>query len=139
MIICVCVIKTKLYQASVIRNSQIATSAADTKQDAEGKDNQRRSSKDLRVIQSVVLICCTIIVSQLPFLAYSIGRLIEPEFDITGSLRFLVHAFTGLSRMCSYINASVNIFMYYNYNSKVQVKISVDVGQQCGLNVTKRA
>ncbi|GFN98209.1 chemosensory receptor a [Plakobranchus ocellatus] len=114
MIICVCIIKTKLYQASLVRNSQKATSAADPKQEMEGQDNQGRSSKDLRVIQSVVLICCIFIVSQLPFLVYSIGRLFEPEFDITGRLRFLVNAFTGVSRMCSYINASVNIFVYYN-------------------------
>ncbi|GFN98210.1 chemosensory receptor c [Plakobranchus ocellatus] len=136
MITCVCVIKTKLYQASLVRNSQIATSAADSKQEMEGQDNQGRSSKDLRVIQSVVLICCIFIVSQLPFLAYSLGRLIEPEFDITGSLRFLFHAFSAVSRLCSYLNASVNIFVYYNYNSKY---ISTLLLMLRGMNVTKIA
>ncbi|GFN77241.1 chemosensory receptor a [Plakobranchus ocellatus] len=118
MISCVSIIKLKLYQTSLVRKSQTAASAVDNKQAMEGQDNQGRSSKDLRVIQSVVLICCIFIASQLPFLVYSTVRLIEPEIDVTGDLRFLFFVFTGISRTCSYLNASVNIFVYYNYNSK---------------------
>ncbi|GFO24601.1 chemosensory receptor c [Plakobranchus ocellatus] len=116
MIICVGVIKFKLYQASIVRKSHKAISTSDSI--PERQDHQGKSSQDLRVIQSVVLICCIFIVSQLPFLAYSIGRRISPEFDIFGRLQNLFFICSAISRTCSYLNASVNIFVYYNYNSK---------------------
>ncbi|GFO26386.1 chemosensory receptor c [Plakobranchus ocellatus] len=119
MVTCVVVIKIKLYQASLVRKSHTSTPASDSKQTtAEGLDEQGRSSKDLRVIQSVVLICCIFIASQLPFLVYSTVRLINPDFDVLRRLQNLFFIFTTLSRTCSYLNASVNIFVYYNYNSK---------------------
>ncbi|GFO49276.1 chemosensory receptor a [Plakobranchus ocellatus] len=114
MVTCVCVIKLKLYQASQVRK----THTSYNKQAEKGQLKQERSSKDIRVIQSVVLICCIFIVSQLPFLAYTTGRLIDPAFDIGGRLQFLFFSFAPVSRTCSYLNASMNIFVYYNYNRK---------------------
>ncbi|GFN96494.1 chemosensory receptor a [Plakobranchus ocellatus] len=118
MIACVAIIKLKLYQSSRVRRPQTSTSASNTKQPNEGLEDQGRSSKDLRVIQSVVLICCIFILSQLPFLAYSTGRLINPEFDVFKKLQNLFYIFTTTSQTFSYLNVSVNIFVYYNYNSK---------------------
>ncbi|GFO42308.1 chemosensory receptor a [Plakobranchus ocellatus] len=118
MIACVAIIKVKLYQSSLMRRSQTSTPASNPKQATEGEEDQGRSSKDLRVIQSVVLICCIFIVSQLPFLVYSTGRLINPEFDVYKKLENLFYIFTTISQTFSYLNASVNIFVYYNYNSK---------------------
>ncbi|GFO42307.1 chemosensory receptor a [Plakobranchus ocellatus] len=118
MIACVATIKLKLYQSSLVRRPQTSISTSDPKQVNKGLEDQGRSSKDLRVIQSVVLICCIFIVSQLPFLVYSTGRLINPEFDIHKSLTNLFYIFTTISQTFSYLNASVNIFVYYNYNSK---------------------
>ncbi|GFN96882.1 chemosensory receptor a [Plakobranchus ocellatus] len=118
MIVCVAVIKFKLFQAFRVRKPQAARSARDSRRAAEGLDNTGRSSKDFRVIQSVALICCIFIVSQLPFLVYSTVRLINPEFDIFRRLQNLFFIFTTLSRTCSYLNASMNIFVYYNYNSR---------------------
>ncbi|GFO43976.1 chemosensory receptor a [Plakobranchus ocellatus] len=116
MIACVAIIKLKLYQSSRVRISQISTS--NPKQATEGVQDQGLSSKDLRVIQSVVLICCIFIVSQLPFLVYSTGRLINPEFDVYKKLQNLFYIFTTISQTFSYLNALVDIFVYYNYNSK---------------------
>ncbi|GFO09377.1 chemosensory receptor a [Plakobranchus ocellatus] len=118
MIICVCVIRLKLYQASMALKYHTATSvpASASKQAPEAQDHQGRSAKDLRVIQCVVLICCIFIVSQLPFLTYATYRLIDQEFDTDGRLRFLLFTFGAISRATSYLNASVNIFVYYKYN-----------------------
>ncbi|GFO42303.1 chemosensory receptor a [Plakobranchus ocellatus] len=121
MIACVAIIKLKLYQSSRVRRSQTSKSVSDPKQAHEAANNHERSSKDLRVIQSVVLICCIFIVSQLPFLVYSTGRLINPEFDVFKKQQNLFYIFTTISRTFSYLNASVNIFVYYNYNSKYRL------------------
>ncbi|GFO22857.1 chemosensory receptor a [Plakobranchus ocellatus] len=114
MIACVCIIKLKLYQASLVRRSHSSTSQTMKAVNDVGE----RSSRDDRVIHSVVLICCIFIASLLPFLVYSSVRLIYPEFDTTGRLQYLFFAFGGISRTCAYLNPSVNIFVYYKYNSK---------------------
>ncbi|GFO40076.1 chemosensory receptor a [Plakobranchus ocellatus] len=118
MITCVGVIMLKLYQASMAHKYHTATSisASRSKQAPEAMGHQGRSAKDLRVIQCVVLICCIFIVSQLPFLTYTTYRLINQQFDTDGRLRFLLFTFGAVGRTCSYLNASVNIFVYYNYN-----------------------
>ncbi|GFO28533.1 chemosensory receptor a [Plakobranchus ocellatus] len=118
MITCVFVMKLKLYQASMAHKNHTATSssASGSKQAPEAPDHQGRSAKDLRVIQCVVLICCIFIVSQLPFLTYTTIRLINPQFDMNGRLRFLFFIFSSISRTFAYLNASVNIVVYYNYN-----------------------
>ncbi|GFN84613.1 chemosensory receptor a [Plakobranchus ocellatus] len=118
MITCVCVIKVKLYQASLVRTAHTQTSSSESKQPPDGQEAQGRSSKDLRVIQSVVLICSIFIASQFPFLVYSTVRLINPEFDVFGRLQNIFFILGGISQTCAYLNASVNIFVYCKYNSK---------------------
>ncbi|GFO28526.1 chemosensory receptor a [Plakobranchus ocellatus] len=118
MITCVGVIKLKLYQASMAHkyHTSKSSAASGSRQASEAPNHQGRSAKDLRVIQCVVLICCIFIVSQLPFLTYSTYRLTNPQFDTTGRLRFLFFTLGAIGRIFAYLNASVNIFVYYNYN-----------------------
>ncbi|GFO43074.1 chemosensory receptor b [Plakobranchus ocellatus] len=118
MITCVCVLVFKLHQASTIRRSHSSTPAPKSEQASEKPDNQGMSSKDVRVIKSVVLVCSIFIMSQAPFLIYSTARLINPEFDIFAKLHNLFVMSSIISLSCSYLNASVNIFVYYNFNSK---------------------
>ncbi|GFO45789.1 chemosensory receptor a [Plakobranchus ocellatus] len=118
MITCVCVLSFKLHQASAIRRSHSSTPAPQSEQASEKPDNQGMSSKDVRVIKSVVMVCSIFITSQAPFLIYSTVRLINPEFDVFAKLNNLFVMSSTISRTCSYLNASVNIFVYYNFNSK---------------------
>ncbi|GFO28534.1 chemosensory receptor a [Plakobranchus ocellatus] len=108
MITCVGVIKLKLYQASMAHkyHTAISSSVSGSKQAPEAPDHQGRSAKDLRVIQCVVLICCIFIVCQLPFLIYTIIRLINPQFDLYGRLQYLFFTFGAIGRIFSYLNAS---------------------------------
>ncbi|GFS02751.1 chemosensory receptor A [Elysia marginata] len=76
------------------------------------------SAKDIQVVQSVVVVCIIFILSQLPFLLYSTARLIEPEFSDKGRYVYLFRLCTTISLTCSFLNASVNIFVYFTYNSK---------------------
>ena len=112
MIICVSVLIFKLYEASKIRRSCAVN------QTTEQTASHGLASKDLQLIKSVVLVCTIFIVSQLPFLLYSTGRLINPELSVTSQFRHLFTTFTIVSNTLSYLNASLNIFVYYNFNSK---------------------
>ncbi|GFO13017.1 chemosensory receptor a [Plakobranchus ocellatus] len=122
MIACVIILTTKLYEATRVRRSHTAQSHKEISirhpNDLKQYDAQRMSAKDIQVVQSVVLVCSIFIMSQLPFSVYSTARLIEPEFDDTGYYQHLFNAITAISYTCSFLNASVNIFVYYRYNSK---------------------
>ncbi|GFO12940.1 chemosensory receptor a [Plakobranchus ocellatus] len=122
MIACVIILTTKLYEATRVRSSHTAHSHTDEIDKQSGDKNKaiagRLSAKDIQVVQSVVLVCSIFIISQLPFLLYSTARLIQPEFNDKGYYRHLFRACTTISTTCSFLNASVNIFVYYRYNSK---------------------
>ncbi|GFN95993.1 chemosensory receptor a [Plakobranchus ocellatus] len=120
MITCVSILSFQLYRASRIRRSFTSASAA--QQESEKPDNQGLSTRDLHVLQSVVVVCSIFIMSQAPFLMYSTARLINQELDIGTRYRFLFSMFTITSLTCSNLNASVNIFVYFRYNSKYRVQ-----------------
>ena len=118
MVTCVVVLSFKLYQASKIRRS-CTTRPTETSDQASDKPVvQGLTSKDVQVVKSVVLVCTIFILSQLTFLTTSTARLIRPSFDEGQQLVFLFGIFIQISLTCSYLNASINIFVYYNYNSK---------------------
>ncbi|GFN80885.1 chemosensory receptor b [Plakobranchus ocellatus] len=123
MITCVCILSYKLYQASKKRRSYSSALAPDWKGASEKQGNQGLSSKDLHVIQSVVLVGSIFIMSQAPFLMYSTARLVIPGFDADAGLHYIFIICTTISLTCSYLNATVNIFVYYNYNSKYKAAI----------------
>ncbi|GFS22874.1 chemosensory receptor A [Elysia marginata] len=118
MVTCVCVLTFKLYQASKIRRSFTSGFSQTPSQAKDKPTDQGLTAKDLQVVKSVVVVCVIFILSQLPFLLVSTTRLIEPEFDDGTRWNLLFGIFGRISRTCSYLNASLNIFVYYNYNSK---------------------
>ena len=118
MLTCVSVLSFKLYEASKIRQSCVAKGPQHAHQESDKPSAQGLSLKDLQVVRSVVLVCSIFIMSQLPFLLLSTVRLINPEFDQSKGLDALFGMFGQISFTCSYLNASLNIFVYYNYNSK---------------------
>ncbi|RUS86192.1 hypothetical protein EGW08_006038, partial [Elysia chlorotica] len=117
MVTCVVVLTLKLYQASKIRRA--CTEPGKHGVNTPGNPGvQGLSTKDLQVVKSVVLVCSIFILSQLSFLVTSAVRLVSPEFDNGRDLLYLFGIISHLNALCSYLNASLNIFVYYNYNSK---------------------
>ena len=114
MISCVALLCFKLLQASKIRSLPASGDRAAAKTDHDNK----LSPKDVHVVQSVVLVCSIFIIAQLPALLYSTVRVVNPDFDAEGRLDRLFGIFAYTSLTCSLLNATVNIFVYYNYNSK---------------------
>ena len=118
MVICVSVLIFKLYQASKIRRSCTTGLTESSNQAPDKALAQGLTSKDIQVVKSVVLVCTIFILSQLTFLITSTIRLFVPDFDNGGQLIFLFGLISQINRSCSYLNASLNIFVYYSYNSK---------------------
>ncbi|GFR73330.1 chemosensory receptor C [Elysia marginata] len=82
------------------------------------KTSNKLSAKDLQVIQSVTLICAIFIFSQLPFQFNSTMRLVDPEM-MPGRRKAYVYAYgSQIAFTFSYLNASINILVHYNFNSR---------------------
>ncbi|GFS15459.1 chemosensory receptor C [Elysia marginata] len=147
-IACVIVLVTKLLAASRFRQSltsQTVTAVAygpksgqetipssndnsthihDTVKSVKESDSQKEktsnklSAKDLQVIQSVTLICAIFIFSQLPFQLNSTMRLVDPEIGPGRSKRYVYAYASQIAFTCSYLNASINILVHYNFNTR---------------------
>ncbi|GFS18829.1 chemosensory receptor A [Elysia marginata] len=118
MVTCVCILTFKLYQTSKVRRSCQVTSTQSSDKPTESPVDQGLSSRDLKVVKSVVLVCTIFVLLQLPFLLLSSIRLVVPEFDNGNSLLFLFGIFGRVNSTCAYLHATLNIFIYYNYNNK---------------------
>ncbi|KAK3790539.1 hypothetical protein RRG08_060586 [Elysia crispata] len=91
--------------------------------DERSKD-QILSSRELKILRSVILVAVIFIICQIPFMAYSLARRLESEFDsIVGSRKIskyinLFSVASSLSSFFAFVNATVNIAVYYNHNSR---------------------
>ncbi|GFS07786.1 chemosensory receptor A [Elysia marginata] len=134
MVACVLVLSAKLYQASKIRQSCTVKGTQPSEQTPGKPAAQGLSARDLQVVKSVVLVCSIFIFAQLPFMVYSTVRLINPEFDENKQFAYLSYIMNHLSLTCYYTSASMNIFVYYNFNSRFR---SVLLSQLCGKTTQK--
>ncbi|GFR78835.1 chemosensory receptor A [Elysia marginata] len=127
MISCVCILSFKLYQSSKIRRpSSIAKGPQGNGQTTSNRPHtvtQGLSPKDLQVVKSVVLVCTIFVLAQLPNVILSTSRRISSAIDHGGRLVYLFAIFTSVNQTCTYLNASINIFVYYNYNSKYRAAL----------------
>ena len=87
------------------------------------RNPEKMSAKEVQLIQSVVLLSIIFLLSQLPFQVYSTIRLFVPEFDSFKSQTFLFGIASHISMTFSFLNCSVNIFVYCNYNRKYKARM----------------
>ena len=90
---------------------------------APGKGKQVLSSREAQVVRSVILVASIFVTCQTPFMAYSLARRIETQFDdvVKNGLSryiFLFSLCSTISTIFALINASVNIVVYFNFNSR---------------------
>ena len=123
MVTCVGVLTFELYQASKIRRSYTKGQTESSKQAPDEPVVEGLSSKDMQVVKSVVLVCTIFILSQLTFLITSTVRLIAPQFDGLNGMIFLFGIISQISRIGSYLNTSMNILVYYTYNSRYRSEL----------------
>ena len=85
--------------------------------------HQVLSKRQAQVVRSVVLVAVVFITCQLPSMAYSLARRFESQFNASSKDKVpnyvLLFAFcSNLSKVFTLINASINIVVYYNFNSR---------------------
>ncbi|GFS07857.1 chemosensory receptor C [Elysia marginata] len=81
MVTCMCILTFKLYQASKMRRSCKAAATQSSDKTTDGPVDQGLSSRDLKVVKSVALVCTIFVLLQLAFVLKSATRLVVPEFD----------------------------------------------------------
>ena len=118
MIVCAALLSFKLFKSSNIRSLPRTASGSGESSNQPRAPKQKLSPKDVRVVQSVVLVCVIFIVAQIPSICHSLGRVASEEFTETGYLFWFSFILMKTSFTCYMANASLNIFVYYNYNSK---------------------
>ena len=119
MIVCAALLSFKLFESSKIRSiftgTTFSSSVVSSNQPRAPK--QKLSPKDVRVVQSVVLVCVIFIVAQIPSIGHSVARVALEEFTAYGNLLWVGNIVIKTSLTCYMANASLNILVYYNYNS----------------------
>ena len=118
MVTCVAVLTFKLYQASKIRRACTTVLPKTSDQAPDKPVTYGLSSKDIQVVKSVVMVCMIFTLAQLPFLFLSTSRLFRPDFGNNQRLAYLFSILFQISQTCSHVNASINIFVYYSYNTR---------------------
>ncbi|GFR91936.1 chemosensory receptor C [Elysia marginata] len=78
----------------------------------------KMSAKDVQVIQSVTLICVIFILSVLPQQVLSFVRLFRSDFYDYNKFMYFNEFVGSCILLFNLLNASVNIFVYFRYNSR---------------------
>ena len=133
---CVFILVSKLRAASRFRQSLLAATYTESKEWDNSthqmnknkgvnnpaikheKNSDSLSTKDLQVIRSVTMVCVIYILSQLPFQINSTIRLFDPEFATSRKKQYAFGFASHISNTFGYLNASVNIFLYYHFNTR---------------------
>ena len=115
IITCAALLSFKLYESSKVRSKPVGEVGSG---EANPNTSHHLSPKDVRVVQSAILVCSIYIMAQLPSLLYTLLRNTVPEFSDRGRFVHLVGICFKTTYVCYLLNASVNIFVYYNYNSR---------------------
>ena len=122
MIASVALLSFKLFESSKVRSSAYNAPNTDDKpcnsSETKPTNSHKLSPKDVKVVQSVILVCSMFIVAQLPRLIYTPIRSFSSEFYALGHLRYLAGIWMKVEWTFMMMNASLNIFVYFNYNSK---------------------
>ena len=122
MIASVALLSFKLFESSKVRSrhySEPSTKDIPSRSvGAKQTPSHKLSPKDVKVVQSVILVCSIFIIAQLPSVTRTIIRSSWSEFNARGRMRFLAGIFLNADYTFMMINASINVFVYYNYNSK---------------------
>ena len=84
------------------------------------------ATKETQVVRSVILVAAIFVTCQTPLMVYTLARRFESQFDDqddkdSKNLQkyiFLYVLCSNISKIFAMVNASVNIFIYYNFNSR---------------------
>ena len=145
VIACLVVMVTKLRASARFRHAlsakdsgvaidrSLSTSKAEDENDVDikitaTKDEKSKiqvmSTREIKILRSVILVAVIFVVCQVPFIVYSLGRRLQSDFgdeNEVGKTPRYINLFSiasNFSLFCAYVNSTVNIAVYYNHNSR---------------------
>ena len=125
LVICIGIMLKGLRTASEFRSkastnefrSKIAT-ATETISKSEEEKNRKSKTKENRIAKQMVFVSTIFVACNTPKLISYLTTNIEPEFDLGGRYQYLYQYSVTLFTVFDTLNSSVNMFIYYSYNSK---------------------
>ncbi|GFO13504.1 chemosensory receptor a [Plakobranchus ocellatus] len=95
-------------KASVTNNSKLDSN----------KSNEKLSTKETRIVKQLVLVSTIFIICNTPKILTFLAATIEPGFDLGGRYQNFYQVSVSATVLFDTLNSSVNMFVYYFYNSK---------------------
>ena len=88
-------------------------------------------TREAQIVRSVILVAVIFVTCQTPLMTYTLARRFESQFDDQDDLMggnvqkyvFLFAVCSNISLTFTLINASINIIVYYNFNSRYRQSI----------------
>ncbi|XP_012945253.1 adenosine receptor A1-like [Aplysia californica] len=132
VLFCMVVMTVKLQQATRKRKEMTSERDADVTERSTNsrKVNKSKSSadanklggKEMRVVQAVNLVAAIFVACNLPEIVMTFCNYFFPEFNDFRQYKYLNRVCSSLQELMVVGNAAVNIFVYFNYNSKYRVE-----------------
>ena len=110
VIVCLVILIFSLNRSSKFRDQSSSASS--------GTEKQKDKSREIRVIQTVILVAAIFIIFNLPTIILSIVRQVTPGFSVGGHLRNLYDFFIIFMETSLLLNVVANIFIYLSFNSR---------------------
>ncbi|XP_005099260.1 uncharacterized protein LOC101858494 [Aplysia californica] len=114
-ITCLAALTFTLKSATQIRNKMAISTSTDGNA---GKRDSKLSTKDIQVVKAVSLVAAMFVFCSLLTTIKALVRRAIPDYDSRGQYRNLFQLTTGVVTIFTYLNATVNITVYYHFNTK---------------------
>ncbi|XP_005099259.1 uncharacterized protein LOC101858272 [Aplysia californica] len=114
-ITCLAALTLTLQSATQIRNKMAISASTDGNA---GKRDSKLSTKDIQVVKAVSLVAAMFVYCSLLTTIKALVRRAIPDYDSRGQYRNLFQLTTGVVTIFTYLNATVNITVYYHFNTK---------------------
>ncbi|KAK3706695.1 hypothetical protein RRG08_019690 [Elysia crispata] len=115
-------------EKSPIKTNKVTRHKGKSESSSEKGNQEMLSSREAQVVRCVILVAAVFVICQAPLMAYTLARRFEPQFDsfdvpnekfkTLPKYAFLFALVTNISSFFTIINASVNIIIHYNFNSR---------------------
>ncbi|KAK3785762.1 hypothetical protein RRG08_051084 [Elysia crispata] len=112
VVVCTVILIFSLKQSSRFRETSSSASGS--------VEKRREKSREIRTVQTVILVATIFIVFNLPLLVLSIARMATDSASLyaDGSVWRLLELFLLIMDVCMMFNINLNIFIYVRFNSR---------------------
>ncbi|KAK3788022.1 hypothetical protein RRG08_051097 [Elysia crispata] len=110
VILCIMILILCLNRSSKFRNQFSFVS--------NGSEKKKEKIREVRVVQTVILVASIFIICNTPTIVLSIVRQVTPGFSVDGDLRDVYDFFIIFVETALLLNVDVNIFIYLGFNSR---------------------